>query len=387
MNKYQINKNQIFRNKLLKQGKIIKGWSIHNQRKFNQNLFSAECCTCYQLCDQFFFPYLFSIYKNYALSINNIYNKTQMLVKFHFLIYVLVKGDKIIKRQKDKSMCERKRRPWTEEEDQKLKSIVESQITVDWELAAQLLKSRTAKLCRERYNKHLKNNADEDYNFTANDDDQLFSLIRQNGFQWTMIATRFPGKTDLSVKNQYHAVVRKTLRRLTKISGINKASEKINSIKTKTLRYLLVDSQMNQDEYSYSLGIRIKDLIDQYRTSQLNQLKSLSSQSKSDIKEIIQHLIDYGNEEQQESECQALEPKYSEWLFDWLSITKTSSEIYQEEDDYKLEKQTKKKVKTDDLRLSSESVSSMFFNSSQCTITQESDISSFLNLEDNYQNL
>ncbi|EAR91055.3 Myb-like DNA-binding domain protein (macronuclear) [Tetrahymena thermophila SB210] len=107
--------------------------------------------------------------------------------------------------------------PWTEEEDQKLKEIIQKKGTNSnkWnEIAKDLYNSsasktfRKGKQCRERWNNHL----DPDMKrgqWTDEEDLHLLQLSYENGSKWSYIAKQLKERTENAVKNRYKSLLRK----------------------------------------------------------------------------------------------------------------------------------------------------------------------------------
>ncbi|KAL4462109.1 hypothetical protein ABPG74_000954 [Tetrahymena malaccensis] len=107
--------------------------------------------------------------------------------------------------------------PWTEEEDQKLKEIIQKKgiNSNKWnEIAKDLYNSsasktfRKGKQCRERWNNHL----DPDMKrgqWTDEEDLHLLQLSFENGSKWSYIAKELKERTENAVKNRYKSLLRK----------------------------------------------------------------------------------------------------------------------------------------------------------------------------------
>ncbi|KAL4483607.1 hypothetical protein ABPG72_006673 [Tetrahymena utriculariae] len=107
--------------------------------------------------------------------------------------------------------------PWTEEEDQKLKEIIQKKGSNSnkWnEIAKDLYSSsvsktfRKGKQCRERWNNHL----DPDMKrgqWTDEEDLHLLQLSYENGSKWSFIAKQLKERTENAVKNRYKSLLRK----------------------------------------------------------------------------------------------------------------------------------------------------------------------------------
>ncbi|PUZ37846.1 hypothetical protein GQ55_9G152400 [Panicum hallii var. hallii] len=111
------------------------------------------------------------------------------------------------------------RGPWTEEEDETLKAMVEVYGERKWAAISRHLHGRIGKQCRERWTNHLRPEIDKAKNtWTEKDDMDLIEAHKVHGNRWSMIARTMEGRSENSVKNHWNATKRslKAKRRLKK---------------------------------------------------------------------------------------------------------------------------------------------------------------------------
>ncbi|CAN6304237.1 unnamed protein product [Urochloa humidicola] len=111
------------------------------------------------------------------------------------------------------------RGPWTEEEDETLKAMVEAYGERKWAAVAKHLPGRIGKQCRERWTNHLRPDIDKaKTSWSEADDEQLITAHRVYGNRWSLIAKQLGGRSENSVKNHWNATKRslKAKRRLKK---------------------------------------------------------------------------------------------------------------------------------------------------------------------------
>lgn len=104
----------------------------------------------------------------------------------------------------------RPRRQFTYDEDKTLKEGVSKYGENDWESIAALLPNRTARQCRDRWNKYLSPNI-RDTIWTDEEDRLLLRMIDTIGTKWSKISACLPGRSDISIKNRFKQLRMKTV--------------------------------------------------------------------------------------------------------------------------------------------------------------------------------
>lgn len=110
------------------------------------------------------------------------------------------------------------RRPWVEEEDRAVHSLVMALGTRKWTAVADRLRGefgiegRSGKQCRERWHNHLDPNIIK-RPWDLEEERLMFEAHSQLGNKWADIAKMLPGRSDNSIKNHFYSTVRKYCRK------------------------------------------------------------------------------------------------------------------------------------------------------------------------------
>ncbi|EAY00874.1 Myb-like DNA-binding domain containing protein [Trichomonas vaginalis G3] len=99
---------------------------------------------------------------------------------------------------------------FTEEDDQKLKQLVNEYGENNWDIIAKKMKGRNKRQCRDRWNRYLAPNVNHS-EWTVEEEKLLMSLVPILSPRWREIAKHFSGRNDIQIKNRYKMIQNRLL--------------------------------------------------------------------------------------------------------------------------------------------------------------------------------
>ncbi|OMJ80282.1 hypothetical protein SteCoe_19484 [Stentor coeruleus] len=128
----------------------------------------------------------------------------------------------------------RDKKPWSQFEDDSLKSIIHTQKVIHWCEVAKHMKqnfgiiNRSSKQCRDRWNNHLDPNTRK-CNWTIQENEYIFDFQHHYGNRWSELAKYLIGRSENTIKNHFYATVRRKIRKYNRIYD-NKITKKLNEV-------------------------------------------------------------------------------------------------------------------------------------------------------------
>ena len=104
----------------------------------------------------------------------------------------------------------KRRQPFTPDEDQKLRTVVNTFGENDWHVICKFMNGRTARQCRDRWREYLMPSL-KLTEWTPEEDMILIEKIKECGKKWSVICLSLKGRSETAAKNRWRLLERRRM--------------------------------------------------------------------------------------------------------------------------------------------------------------------------------
>lgn len=152
-----------------------------------------------------------------------------------------------------RATCTKSKDKFTPEDDKKLLYYVSKLGTDKWFEVSLCMGNKTTRQCRERYKTYLAPTISHE-DWRAEEDSLIIQKYQELGSKWSAIAKFFPHRTDTSVKNRCHVLLRK-IKRENKIKNASNSSisivNKTEQVLPQAPECLMTYDSFDSSDFSY----------------------------------------------------------------------------------------------------------------------------------------
>jgi hypothetical protein len=105
------------------------------------------------------------------------------------------------------SLAAKPKKTWSQEEDEKLKQLINTNGEGNWSYIATCMGGRSGKQCRERWHNHLSPAVNKS-EWTEEEDRIIREMRKVVGNQWSLMRKYLVGRSDNAIKNRFNAAER-----------------------------------------------------------------------------------------------------------------------------------------------------------------------------------
>jgi hypothetical protein len=167
--------------------------------------------------------------------------------------------DDLGERSKSKS-----RKRFTKEDDEKLMKIIHEKGSINWIVISNLMKNKTPRQCKERYEYYLCPNINQ-RPFTQEEDLLLIQQYQLHGSKWVSIGFHFPGRTDSQIKNRFHKLKRYFVKMENYFTSYNYIVNQLTSQDVVKTQNAADDTDLAEAPQQNESIFHIEDFSDQYQ--------------------------------------------------------------------------------------------------------------------------